>query len=310
MDDTMLKTIPMLLFIICLSTILNSLGIYLLHKDGSRQTNQNLILKFLSTNEVFLSVILMIKWSMTMNGFTQEDKHLRILYVIFTYMAMNNYFIMLFMSFDRLIAVKYPLRYATLLSKKRAMTILFTALASCAIFGLISIFLNYKAYYPILTRIIAPAISLFATVCILITYIYIFLKIWRQANRTASMQDGTVGSINKVNNRRRNTESQRFLKMAAIITFTFVVCFLVPDIIYAFHIEDMTDSEVTNMYAVWCAGLVIDPITYILMQKRMRGLLKTVLCFKKQQQQQFASSRGELATKNSAIGQAVFDTRL
>ena len=302
----MLKTIPMLLLILCSSTILNCLGIFLLHKDGSRQTNQNLILKFLSTNEVFLSVILIIKWSLTMNGSTQEDKHLQTLYVIFNHMALNNYFIMLFMSFDRLIAVKYPLRYVVLLSKKRAMIILFAALACCVILALTSIFLHYETFNPILNRIIAPVISLSATICILVTYIYIFLKIWSQKNFDASMQNGLN---NDVKDRRRNTESQQFLKMAAIITLTYVLCFLVPDIIYAFHIEDMTDGEIAIMYVVWCAGLVMDPITYILMQKRMRDLLKTILCFQ-QQKQQCTATRAELETKNSSIGQAVFDTRL
>ena len=303
----MLKTIPILLFILCSSTILNCLGIYLLHKDESRQTNQNLILKFLSTNEVFLSVLSMIKWSLTMKGSTQEDKHLQIFYVIFNYMALNNYFIMLFMSFDRLIAVKYPLRYAVLLSKKRAMIFLFTALASCAIPALTSIFLHYETFSPILNRMIAPVISLSATICILVTYVYIFLKIWRQTNFNASTQNGPV---NDAKYRRRNTESQRFLKMAVIITLTYVVCFLVPDIIYAFHIEDMTDGEVAIMYVVWCAGLVMDPITYILMQKRMRDSLKTILCFQKQKQQ-CTASRAELETKNSTTGRVVvFDTRL
>ena len=275
--------------------ILNSLGLYLLFKDkNSNHTNQNLILKCLSTCELAAACSLMI--STLLENYILKANHymvrstVRIVYSTY----MNYMFIMMIMTLDRLIATKYPLRYASMLTKKNAKVILFASTIFCITVGIFSWFLEYNKFLFIFDTYVFPIAASFSAAFIIMTYIYIFIKISRKRNSDNSTQ------------MRRIRENRQFLKMAAVITLSYSICFLLTDLTYALCSGCFNSSTTKILFALYYLGLVCDPVTYILMQKRLRKLLTAIKCCAKKQTD---NSQGDISMV-SANRSSLFDTRL
>lgn len=245
--------------------MLNSVGLYLLHKDGRRrQTNQHLILKFLSGCEIVLAVISILRWVLKFQGFTENDRILQIV-ILIVYAASFNYScVMIFMTLDRLIATKFPFRYSTILSKRKTKIILCSSTFTCGAIGCISLLVDYARFKFYIDSYVFIIVSAIATVIIVVTYVYILVKLTRQ-RRSLAPQDSTRS--------RGNAEGQRYLKMAIAITASFILCFLVPDMLFALFYESFANFNSNIIFITWYLGLLFDPITYIFMQKRLRNLL-------------------------------------
>ena len=265
------STIPLLLFILSASALMNAIGLYLLHKDRRRQTNQNLILKFLSGNEFFASIVIICRWALIFHGTSEESRILQIISMIMYGIYFNYTSVMLFMTFDRFIASKFPFRFPYILSKRKAKIILLSSVVTCAAIACASLLVDYVRYKFYVNTYAFPVMSTFTTLSIILTYGYIFMKILRQRHCRSS-HDNAPG--------RRNMDSQRFLKMAAVITMTYMLCYLVPDILFAFFYDFLTNLNANIFYITWYCGLLLDPITYIFLQKRLRNRLLEILCLR------------------------------
>ena len=282
------------------AAILNAVGIYLLVKDRSTKTNQNLILKCLSAFELTDSCVLIILWSLTCYGSNTSGAVIlnlsRVLYCTYG----NYWLIMIFMTFDRLITVKYPLRHSFILTKKRARTVLFLSTLFCIIVVIAcNLAFGFDQFMLTFNTVVAPVVSSLSAIFIVTTYIYIFVKISKR-RMDMSLQNVQV---------RRATENQQFLKMAMIITFTYFMFCLMPDIAYIFARQFIIDSiDIVRIF--WYSGLIFDPITYIFMQRRLRQkLLEKLLRFRKKHQRD--SSGGEQSIARITEDEpAVLDTKL
>ena len=259
-----LRRIPLLIFILSSSAILNSVGLYLLHKDGRRQTNQHLILKFLSGCEIVLAVISILRWVLKFQGFTESDRVLQIVILMVYADSFNYSCVMIFMTLDRLIATKYPFRYCALLLKRKARTILFSCIFVCGVIGCISLLVDYASFKFYIDSYVFFIISTIATVTIVVTYAYILVKVTRQ-RRSLAPQDNIRNRV--------NMDGQRCLKMAIAITASFILCFLVPDMLFVLFYEYFANFNANIIFITWYLGLLFDPIIYIFMQKRLRDLL-------------------------------------
>ena len=263
------STIPLLLFILSASALMNAIGLYLLDKDRRRQTNQNLILKFLSGNEFFASIVIICRWTLIFDGSSEKSRILQIIGAIMYGIYFNYTSVMLFMTVDRFIAVKFPLRSPYILSKRKAKIILLSSVVTCVAITCTSLLVDYVRYKFYVNTYAFPVMSTFTTLSIILTYGYIFVKILRQRHFRSS-RDNIPG--------RRNVDGQRFLKMAAVITMTYMLCYLVPDILFAFFYDFLANFNANMFYITWYCGLLLDPITYIFMQKRLRNRLLEILC--------------------------------
>ena len=286
------------------AVFLNIAGLCLLVDDGTNRTNQNLILKFLSSLELAYSCVLIIKWSFRCHGSSITNKVVEIL----NRMSYCNYlsiaFIMVIMTLDRLIAAKYPLRYAFILSRRKAAMILSASTSFWIIIWVSSSFLKYDQFIYIF-KLLDLIVSLTSALFMASTYAFIFIKISRRPN--------LGNSLRNIKNRSR-TENKRFLRMAAIITATYFICFLLPDVASLFCHECFANS--TFVYRIlWNLGPVCDPITYIFMQKRLRKRLKRLICCEKTTQTDSSRNGASNSSRNGASiisehRREIFDTRL
>ena len=248
---------------------LNSVGIYLLSKDKHSQTNQNLILKFLSTIELTLSCILLINWSFVCHGSAIATAVEEILLPFIHCCFFNITLIMVIMTFDRLVATKYPLRYSSMLSRKKIRLTLSVVTALCMLFGVLSLFDEIRQFLHTYDTYIFHIPPTFAALFIVIAYANIFMTLLQRRNLFD--RSGAVDIS-------RFTENRRFLKMAAVITITYFAFYTVPDVASLFCKDCFTDS-VQFFRLLWNLGPVFDPITFIFMQERLRKrLINMVQC--------------------------------
>ena len=269
MDESLRIVVPLLLVLIS-SALMNAVGLYLLHKDGRRQTNQNVMLKFLSGCELVLSLLSFLRWILTLRGLTADDRIYQII-VHFAHADYFNYiFVMIFMTLDRFIAVKYPLRYPFILSRRKAKMILFSSLVICGAFGFTSLFVNHERFDYVVNLYVFPFTSATAAISIVFIYTYILTKVLRRRHLLASRDNVSA---------RRNKDEQRLLKMVAIINATFMVFFLVPDMMFALWHSVLYNIDRRIIFIIWYSGFLVDPITYIFMQKRLRNLMLEMLRF-------------------------------
>lgn len=305
------KSIFSLLFSILTSAaVLNFLGIYLLFKDRRRQTNQNLILKFLSTLQLCHSCLLIIRWSLICHGFSANDVVVQILVGTIYCIYLNVTIVMVTMTLDRLIATKYPMKYVVMLTNKKARLVLFSStFALIAIFGIAVSISTYHRFMFILNEFVNPIVSVVTAVFLVLAYIYIFIQISRRRTLSNSMQNirNSRTIKNSVQIIRIRTENQKFLKMASIIALTYFACYVVPDV--SIVVCRKCFMENVDMYRIlWYLGLVFDPITYIFMQKQLRKrLIEMIVCCRKKGER--GDSRGQQRISTIYENQAtVLDT--
>ena len=313
----------LLFSILIFAVVVNFLGLYLLRKDLSRQTNQNLILKFLSTLQLCHSCILIARWSLICHGLTANYIVVQILVCTIYCIYLNVTMVMVTMTFDRLIATKYPLKYAFILTNKKAQIILFSSVfALITIFGISVSILTYGPFMYVLDNFVNPIVSVATTIFLVIAYTYIFVRISRRRTLGNSMEIVRVSRTaensvhnyrirrateNSMQNIRIRAENQKYLKMASIITLTYFTCYVVPDVSIVVCRKFFMDN--VDIYRIlWYLGLVFDPITYIFMQKRLRKkLVDMVVCCWKQDESRASRRQQSISTiyENQA---AVLDT--
>ena len=126
-----------------------------------------------------------------------------------------------------------------------------------------------------------PAISTSATLFMCAAYTYIFIQVSMRRSMDNSIQNIRI---------RGATENLQFLKMASIITLTYLTCYVVPD--FAYMLCPGCFANGVDVYrTLWYLGPVLDPITYIFMQKRLRKRVTKLICCRKRNQRD--SSRVE-----------------
>ncbi len=241
-------------FICLVSIILNALGVYLLFATRPLN-NSKLLLVDLAASEIVNSVIQIVYGSL--RSFSDKESVL-ILRKVSTTSWIVLYLAIFLLTIDRLIAIRYPLKYRACVTKKR----LTRTMWAMWIFGLVLggsffvsnawfVFFYYKAHLWVVFEVTLMIVC--ST-----TYALIFVKI---------------------RSRRWVDNSNRFFKIASLIILSFIFFVLFPDVVYVFYPENAR-LVFESLCIVWFTRMMLDPVIYIFLQAELRSLLKSKLCRK------------------------------
>ena len=269
-SETLLVIYSISFLVATTALFLNVTGAILLWRFEQRNTKQRIILLNLSICEAITSVAVTVYLSLKVVGSTIHSEYVRIVDTVIFNIFIEYYFIMIIMAIDRFIGTKFPLTHSYIFSKRRLKMVLMSTWCLSVILGILSnIF--YKDLPSKFIRIVLPTLDILSLFCIGIAYAYIIYAVWARKLPT---------SISA----RRNTESKQLIKMTAIIALTFIIFIIIPDIIFTFFRGEMSRKIESIVFCCVYVALVADPITYLLIRKRLRkALVNTFACCRAQQ---------------------------
>ncbi len=241
--------ISIVLFIV--SLLLNCLGVHLLTAIKP-VSNSKVILCNLAVTEILLCV--------TEIAFNLEPANLFVR-ALLGVVWLAYYSSILFLTIDRLIAIRLPLKYRVVITKKRLKLAIGTAWTLAMMFGTSFYFVSGWSFLFWKYASIVLDVT-FIALCVL-TYGYIFVKIFLRRRFDDNGQETNDGRRQRlIINRER-----KFVKIAGLIVFSFVLLALVPDIIlYQYG---------SNWVGIFLpVGIITDPVIYIFLQDDLRSLLK------------------------------------
>lgn len=258
MSDIFFAELVLSALLLATAICLNVMGTYLLWKKERGLTNQRLILMNLSICEAITSALLL--GNIVLEFRKLDDKvdkiYGQILFAAIEVLRMEYYCIMCIMTIDRCIGTRLPLKCFILFSKRRAKIVLGAtwtlSLLSCALFGIF--YQDFSPYF----HLFLLALGIASLCCIIVSYCYIL---------TILINSGILRAGTR---NRRNCENKQFIKMTAIISSTFVFLILIPEFVHAFLHEKVSIEVKYVIYIMWYIDLVVDPITYILIRKKLR----------------------------------------
>eukprot|EP00112_Aurelia_sp_Birch-Aquarium-sp1_P010105 Seg2175.5 transcript_id=Seg2175.5/GoldUCD/mRNA.D3Y31 product="hypothetical protein" protein_id=Seg2175.5/GoldUCD/D3Y31 len=121
-------------------------------------------------------------------------------------------------------------------------------------------------------NIMLPIMDILSLCCFGITYGYIMYVVsTRKLPISASA--------------RRNTASKQLIKMTAIIASTFIFFVIIPDVTITLFREKMSREMEGIVFCCFYLALVADPITYLLIRRRLRNsFVNTFTCCRAHQE--------------------------
>ena len=168
------------IFIAGFALILNVIGIYVIHKQSSQRTHQNLIILNLSILIIPFSCSSLFTWIFVVIGIAE---HNRFSNLASTCVITSRVAVIAMLTFDRLFAIKYTLRYTILVSKRKVKVVL------CAIWALwvasFSILapLRINTFRLVCFVIVVPVIDCLLLLSIVYAYSYIYWIIRKRAKK-------------------------------------------------------------------------------------------------------------------------------
>ena len=258
--DTLMVIYLVCLLVVVTALFLNVTGAILLWNFKRGNTNQRIIFLNLSICQAIISFFLVAIFCLrVIIGLEMENKYVQILASVVLLCFTDYHFTMMMMAVDRFIGTKYPLRHLDIFSKRRLKVCLVLSWSLCVILGILSS-IFYKGVDRIFEGVVFPIFDVASLCCIAriaITYGYIIHVVWTRKLSTSVTA-------------RRNTESKQVIKMTAIIALTFVLFAVIPDFLLAFIGKNMSTEMKGIVLCCTYLGLVADPITYLLIRKRLK----------------------------------------
>ena len=250
-----------------LAVLLNIIGINLLRKQGFQRKNQLFIILHLSILQLFVLMCVLTYWILLLAGMKETDAVMVWISTILSSSRITAALIIAILTFDRLIAIKYSLRYTIILSRRRLKVAFAVSWLSCVVMFSILKPLTIKGYQFASSVVSAPAVDILLLLFILYTYAYIY---WRIPTRRkifsktleSSQQTGTAG--------------KQALRVSTAIIVSYVFLLLLPDLADSIVIRFMEDgaSEIIRIiaYMLNTCYLITLPMTYIFLHRDMRKM--------------------------------------
>ncbi len=245
------------------SMMCNALGLYLLTVVRPL-TNSKFLLTNLAFSEIFLSAVhigeYFVRAYLSAQAILIIDKVLTTIWLI-------QYSAMLSLSIDRFIAIKYPLKYRIMVTKKRLKLAVSAAWLSMITFGASFSYATWFVLFGTYFWIIVDFIFLIISV---VTYAFIFIKI---------LQSRRFGNNNqsRTDSRRQRFVMNReikFFKIVGWLVSSFILLFFIPDTIMLVTKSGFDPTMAVFTGIAWPMGFIADPIIYVFMQDDLRSLFK------------------------------------
>ena len=256
-----------MIIVLCVSIVLNTIGIYLLRKIKNSRTYQNVILMNLSAAQILMSLLAILYWVLTIYGYDMLSGIMLTLLEIITSFYFPLYIIVTFLTIDRFLACKLSLRYKVILTQRRT----FVALAMAWLIGLINmvVFLfsdNSVQLINMQKRWMLPILDGIFICTALITYAFILSKILGRVHAIERNAPAT---------NRMELVRLKFFQVAGIIVLTFVILVIGPHIVETIYLHTQGEIPISVELAtqtVLSLYFIILPLLYIFMQKEVRVL--------------------------------------
>ncbi len=261
-----------------ISTLLHILGIYLLAAVNRCISYQNILLINLSASEIMFNVAYI-----SLRSFTIRYTPMALKLTGSVLIGVNVYFysVMLAIIIDRFIAVIFPLKHRVIVTKHRIKTVLaiiwITSVVTAATGITLTLALTghllskWDTFMDVL-RYFVLSLDISLALAFTVTYGAILVKIVRRRQ--------IFNGGHQTDTQRRKTKifqsNKRFFKVAGSIILTYIIFFLIPDIVFVFCFAE-TDVEVYADILHGC-GMISFPLIYIFMQPEIRKLLRLKFC--------------------------------
>ena len=267
--------------------VLNVTGTILLQQLDKGITNQRVILINLSICQGAISLLVTILQITIISVDEFYPRYLQTLRCTIYGFYIQYYLTMIIMAVDRMIGTKFPLRYPIIFSRRTAKILLAMAWVLAVVYGTVSACF-YDEFRKNYFSFVLPIFDSVVFLCIAVSYGYIIFLLCTRKIPTASEE---------MAEKTRKAEGKQLLKVAGIISLTFVLFNLVPDVIVAFTYKGASSKLWTCVQISWSLGLLSDPITYLFCQKRLRTALVNVFQHRR-------------ASANNIPNAAIISTRL
>ena len=269
------------------------LALMLLKRDRNFRGRQKYLIVTLFCTEMALSIHLM-------SSGTRHFYENILLDVITLFggsaVTLMYFFLMTFITLDRLAEVKFNLKYPLYCTAKRTNTLLFIAFAvSFLLFlCLLIIYLvdktpgktDWKSWRKFFFRYLLPTLQGIFVIIASCTYIYIFKKL--RKNRITARK--IINQLNK--NPKQGEEYKKIQKnpkiiVPSLIILTFILFSILPQYLLLATTEGVrrTTEEFSillpSISVLYSLGLCLDPIIYILSIKSIQQTLKQCVRFPK-----------------------------
>lgn len=250
--------------ILCISIVLNAVGIYCLIKLQNNRTFQRLILINLSVGQILMSLMAMPYFLFVIMKINAESMLMKIIFAVTSSMRLPLYSIMIFLTIDRLLACKLNITYRDVITKRIAVRLLVLSWASAVVVCIIE--LAFKSnIIERYSRIAFIALDVLFLCIASITYTYILKKILEGKKLAKHSNNAT--------NQRRTI---KFFKVSMTIILSFTILVALPDIGIAILMQTNGSVNLTIQLVHLCVtGLyfLALPITYIFGSEATRDYL-------------------------------------
>lgn len=246
-----------LITIIIISLLCNLLGIYLLKQQKPQhRTNQRLIMISMSLAGAISACVDIVSTLGYIFGLSEDA--LSVCLYLSAGMAVTYYSILLILTWDRLLACVFLLRYRSFVTAKKVSVALLIAWILGGIAAIQFFFIGTAIFYSRWNKYVYLIMDGIVLLTVFTTYIYI-VRIITTKRRPANS--------NPIRNLKKT------IVVTSIIVFTFILLVAVPDALYVyrFSIFKIKSEMVEGIVTIcWQINYIIDPFVYIFLQKDIR----------------------------------------
>lgn len=265
------------LLVACLAGLCNIAGIFAIC-SYQKKTNQNIILAYISTIELFNALLDVVHLSLEadLEAQTLPFVGLIVFKVLKWILGCCYLFGMYILTLDRLLCIASPLNYKARLTRKR---IKHTLLASVILIIILGTCVTGTTEWSriLLKYVTFMAIGLVILYIMLAIATYILAIYSVRRSRRYFKRDGSTTY---------QEERRKQFLVPGVIIGTFLVFFMIPFAVNYQHtiITSSNSSLRSRLHCISiCFGMLTDPITYIFLCKHYRkSLLKKIQTFIKQ----------------------------
>ena len=253
--------------VISFTFILNVIGINLIRKQGFQRNNQLFIILNLSILQILVLICVLIYWILLLAGMKETDSAVVWAATILSASRMVGAMIIVLLTLDRLIAIKYSLRHTIILSRRRLKVALTVSWLSCVVMFSILKSLTIDEYRFVSYVITAPVMDLSLLLFILYAYSYIF---WRIRKRRRIFGNAPASS------QQTWASGKQTLRVSTTIVISYVCLLVLPDLADSIAVSFTKGraSEIIRIiaYMLSTCYLITVPMTYIFVHRDMRRM--------------------------------------